>query len=150
MKKIFGILLSIVLFCGCTNNKNENLLYLKEDFYKENKLITKTSDEINNLKKDNNTYLVYTYNNYCTMKIPCEEIFKSIMEKNNFSMYSIPFKDFKNTFLYDTVKFAPSVIIVSNGKIIDYLDASKDDDLEKYQNDKEFEKWLKKYLVLEM
>ena len=53
----------------------------------------------------------------------------------------------KKTYLYKKVKYAPSVIIVKKQKIIAYLDAEKDEDMDKYQDEKEFEKWLKKYII---
>ena len=56
------------------------------------------------------------------------------------------FSEFKNTYLYDTVKYAPSVLIVENNKIIAYLDANKDDDLEKYQDVNKFKDWVNNYI----
>ena len=61
----------------------------------------------------------------------------------------MPFSEFKKTVFYDTVKYAPSVIIVRNNSIIAYLDANKDEDLEKYQDVDKFEKWLNEYIYLE-
>ena len=58
----------------------------------------------------------------------------------------MPFSEFKNTYLYDTVKYAPSVLIVENNKIIAYLDANKDDDLEKYQDVNKFKDWINNYI----
>lgn len=55
----------------------------------------------------------------------------------------------KKTYLYKKVKYAPSVIIVKKQKIIAYLDAEKDEDMDKYQDEKEFEKWLKKYIIFQ-
>ena len=82
------------------------------------------------------------------MKIPCENIFKSVMEEYNISMYSISYKDFKDTYLHDTVKYAPSVIIVDKGEIISYLDPNSDEDYDRYQDTNSFTKWLKKYIQL--
>ena len=42
---------------------------------------------------------------------------------------TIKFEYFKKTKLYKKIKYAPSVIIVNNGKIIDYLDSNKNEDL---------------------
>ena len=61
----------------------------------------------------------------------------------------MPFDEFKDTYLYDTVKYAPSVIIVHKGKVVAYLDAENDDDLKKYQDTLEFKDWLSNYIYLE-
>ena len=142
MKKYILIFITIIILTGCSNNT----IYLEDNLYNNNEFISIDSTSINN--KLDTTYLLYTYNNYCSMKIPCENIFKSVMEEYNISMYSISYKDFKDTYLHDTVKYAPSVIIVDKGKIISYLDPNSDEDYDRYQDTNSFTKWLKKYIQL--
>ncbi len=142
MKKYILIFITIIILTGCSNDT----IYLEDNLYNNNEFISIDSTSINN--KLDTTYLLYTYNNYCSMKIPCENIFKSVMEEYNISMYSIPYKDFKDTYLHDTVKYAPSVIIVDKGEIISYLDPNSDEDYDRYQDTNSFTKWLKKYIQL--
>lgn len=142
MKKYILIFITIIILTGCSNNA----IYLEDNLYNNNEFISIDSTSINN--KLDTTYLLYTYNNYCSMKIPCENIFKSVMEEYNISMYSISYKDFKDTYLHDTVKYAPSVIIVDKGEIISYLDPNSDEDYDRYQDTNSFTKWLKKYIQL--
>lgn len=119
----------------------ENNSYGKTDFIRVN------SREINELIDDKKSVVIFTYNNFCTMQIPCEKIFEEYMEKNKVGIYSIEFDDFKNTYLYKKIKYAPSVIIVRDGEVVDYLDAEDDKDLDKYQNVDEFSKWINKYII---
>ena len=142
MKKYILIFITIIILTGCSNNT----IYLEDNLYNNNEFISIDSTSI--INKLDTTYLLYTYNNYCSMKIPCENIFKSVMEEYNISMYSISYKDFKDTYLHDTVKYAPSVIIVDKGKIISYLDPNSDEDYDRYQDTNSFTKWLKKYIQL--
>ncbi len=142
MKKYILIFIATIILTGCSNDT----IYLEDNLYNNNEFISIDSTSINN--KLDTTYLLYTYNNYCSMKIPCENIFKSVMEEYNISMYSIPYKDFKDTYLHDTVKYAPSVIIVDKGEIISYLDPNSDEDYDRYQDTNSFTKWLKKYIQL--
>ena len=144
MKKTLLILITIFLITGCKEKQIEKF-YLDDKYYNEGNYI-KVND-INNLKKD--TYILYTYNNYCTFNKPCEEIFKEYMEKYKIDFVSIPFEKFKKTQLYNEVKYGPSILIIKEGKIIKYLDANKDSDLQKYQDTKEFEKWINKYIYTE-
>lgn len=144
MKKTLLILITIFLITGCKEKQIEKF-YLDDKYYNEGNYI-KVND-INNLKKD--TYILYTYNNYCTFNKPCEEIFKEYMEKYKIDFVSIPFEKFKKTSLYGEVKYGPSILIIKEGKIIKYLDANKDSDLQKYQDTKEFEKWINKYIYTE-
>ena len=147
MKKIITalILILILLFftTGCTKEK----FYLDSKFYKESKYIDLTKDEYNSLNDEN--YIIYTYNSYCNFKIPCDNIFKETMDKYNLSFYSMPYSDLKETELYNTVKFAPSVIIIKNKKVVAYLKADSDDDYDKYQDSESCTNWLESYIYLE-
>lgn len=143
MKKI--LILLIILLTGCQKN-NTTKLHLEEKYYKESKYIEVSAKDIEKLK--NETYLIYTYNNYCSLKIPCDTIFKKVMDKYNITILSIPYEETKGLFIYKTVKYAPSIIIVQKDKVVAYLDPDNDDDYNKYQDENEFEKWLNNYIYL--
>lgn len=142
MKKILLIIISFLLV-GCSIQKKFSL---DNDYYKESKYINVTKTDIENLNDSN--YLLFVYNNYCSLKIPCDTIFKKVMDKYNITVNQITFEEFKETSLYKKVEYAPTIIIVKKGKIIDYLDANSDKDLSKYQDEIEFENWLNKYINL--
>lgn len=145
--KILLILLMVLLLTGCDNKINQNdgkdRIYLDNTYYNNGEQIKVDSDHINNLE---GTYILFTYNNYCTFKISCDMIFESFMDKYDIDFLSIPFEDFKNTKYYETVKFGPSILIIQNGEIINYLDANSDEDLPRYQDVEAFEKWLDNYV----
>ena len=144
LKKILLFLVCVFLLTSCSDNKK---YYLSNEFYNEGNFVKVDSDEIN--QYSNKTYLLFTYNNYCSLPIPCDKIFLEVAKKYNISILSMPFSEFKKTVFYDTVKYAPSIIIVDKSKVIKYLDANKDEDLEKYQDVDKFEKWLNEYIYLE-
>lgn len=147
MKRIFILLISIIILTGCFNskiNQNDDIdrIYLSSEYYNKGEFIEVESlDEL-----DDKTYILFTYNNFCNMSVPCDEIFESFMKKYNIDFIKIPFEKFKTTYVYNTVKYAPSIVLISNKEIISYLDANKDEDLNKYQDEKEFEKWLNNYI----
>ena len=141
MKKL-AFLILIILLIGC---KKIEKIYLNDKYYNEGKFIEVKN--IDNLKEE--TYILYTYNNYCTFNKPCEEIFKEYMGKYKIDFVSIPFEYFKTTALYNKIKYGPSIIIIKEGKIIAYLDPNKDIDKEKYQDTKAFEEWINKYIYVE-
>ena len=147
-KKIISITICLLILTltGCTQ-KNINKIYLSDKYYEGNNFTYVTSSDINNLK--NEKYILFTYNNYCNLPIPCDEIFKKFMEDNNIVVLSIPFDEFKKTSYYKKIKYAPSIIIVDNSKIVAYLDANSDDDLDKYQDISKFTEWISKYIYLD-
>lgn len=144
MKKKLLLIVGILLITGCKEKQIEKF-YLNNKYYNEGKFIR--AENIENLKKD--SYVLYTYNNYCTFDKPCEDIFKTYMEKYKIDFVSIPFEKFKKTSLYNEVRFGPSIIIIKKGKIITYLDANKNEDLKRYQDSKKFEEWINTYIYTE-
>ena len=142
MRKIV-LLIAIFLLTGCVSNKVEKF-YLNDKYYNEGNYISLDSVELENIKND--SMIIYTYNNFCNLPIHCENVFKEFMDKNKIDFISIPFAEFRLTSFYQYVSYAPSILIVNNGKIVDYLKTDSDSDYDKYQKSDEFEKWLDKYI----
>lgn len=149
MKKyllIVILLLLLFIVCGCDKD-NSSKFYLSDKYYGVGEYIKVKSNSIK--KNSSDSYVLFTYNNYCSLAVPCEDVFEDFMKDNGIDFLSIPFEDFKDTYLYDTVKYGPSVIIVNKGKIVAYLDANDDEDLEKYQDVSKFKDWINEYIYLE-
>ena len=146
LKKVILIIM-LLLVCACTE-KNIEKFYLSNEYYDVSGFISIDENDINYLSDKN--YILFTYNNYCNLSTPCEEIFEEFMVSKNISFLSIPFEDFKKTSFYSTVKYAPSIIIIKEGKIVAYLDANSDDDLNKYQEVNSFSEWINQYIYLKI
>ena len=151
MKKkvlVISIILLVGILCGLVFFlKPKQKITLSKEYYKEEKgsLVEITKEELP--KKKN--YILFTYNSYCSFPIPCDEVFKEFAEKEKIDIIAIPFAEFKETKLYPNVKYAPSVMVIENDKIIAYLDANSDQDKDKYQDVEEFTNWIKQYVKLE-
>lgn len=148
-KKIIILIISLLLSSGCMNKINQNddikRYYLDNLYYNRGNFINiENLDNINS-----NNYILYIYNSSCSMKVPCEDIFKKFMDKYNIDFLSMHFDDFKKTNLYNKVKYAPSILIIIDNKIVSYLDSNSDEDLKRYQDEIEFEKWMNKYIFFE-
>ena len=143
-KGILVLLAIIFIFSGCS--KQEEIFYLDDKYYGANEYIEASRDDIEN---NSGNYLLFIYNSTCGMGVSCEEIFQDFMAKYNVSIVSISFLDFKETYLYEEVKYAPSVLVIKNKKVVAYLDANKDEDLDKYQDVEKFKEWIKQYIFIE-
>ena len=145
---LFILLGVLLLITGCTHKTNQNdgkeRIYLSDEYYNKGEYVKISKKELTG--KENETYLLFTYNNYCNLSVPCDQIFAKFMKKYNIDVLSIPYDEFKETSFYETVKFAPSILIIDKENIISYLDAEKDEDLSRYQDADEFEKWLNEYI----
>ena len=146
MKKILILLTILIIITGCKNSNKK--IYLDDEYYDNGSYIEITKEKLDELQNNKSSYLVFTYNSYCTFKVPCDNIFEEVMKKYNISIYSMPYELIKQTFIHDKVTYAPSIIIINKGNIVTFLDPEKDDDLNKYQDANEFEKWLGKYIYL--
>ena len=142
---------SIVAICALiiiafNTTKNNTLFYLSDKYYNTGEIIKVDENGINNLSND--SYLLFTYNSFCSMAKPCEEVFDKVLKDNKIDYYSIPIENFRKTIFHDTVKLAPSFMIIKNGKLVAYLDPEKDSDLDYFQNESDFEKWLNSHIYL--
>lgn len=153
MKKIvIGIIIGIIILCtiGLFINKNQSnkKIYLTKKYYDNKKQIFLQVDEQEIKKLKEETFLLYTYNSYCKFPVPCDSIFEQFMKDNNITILSIPYEKYKLTDYVKKVKYAPSVLIINKNKVIAYLDADKDEDVNKYQDIEEFTNWVKEYIYL--
>ena len=153
MKKIvIGIIIGIIILCtiGLFINKNQSnkKIYLTKKYYDNKKQVFLQVDEQEIKKLKEETFLLYTYNSYCKFPVPCDSIFEQFMKDNNITILSIPYEKYKLTDYVKKVKYAPSVLIINKNKVIAYLDADKDEDVNKYQDIEEFTNWVKEYIYL--
>lgn len=72
-----------------------------------------------------------------------KEYVLDFQRKNHVSFYYLTSDYVKDTSLYETVKFFPSVITYKDGKIVNYLKYDSDEDKEFYKSYNGFEKWFK-------
>ena len=61
-------------------------------------------------------------------------------------VYRIMFEDMKQTSLYDKITYYPSVAIISEGKMVAWLDAESNEDKPMYDEYESFVAWLNKYI----
>ncbi len=147
MKKLLVLLTILIVITGCKDSK-KGKFYLDDKYYSNGSYIEITKDDLDNLQNEKASYLLYTYNSYCTFKIPCDTIFEEVMKKYNIDVLSMPHELMKQTFIHDKVKYSPTIVIINKGEIVAYLDAELDSDLSKYQDSSSFENWLDKYIYL--
>lgn len=144
MKRIILLVLVILSMTGCT--KENSKFYLNDEYYNAGKLVDIDSKELTNMLKSNDSFILFTYNPYCNFKVSCENVVENFSKNNNITIFKIPFEEFKNTKLYNTIKYAPSIILINKGKIETYLDPNKDEDSIKYQEEKALKDYIEMYI----
>ena len=61
-------------------------------------------------------------------------------------VYRMMFDEMKESSLHEYVKYYPSVVLVSDGKVVAWLKADEDGDVGKYNNYVDFREWMDEYL----
>ena len=141
---LFIVIVGVTVYVVITK---DDRFYLSDEYYNNSSFSEINSEQVDALS--NKKYLLYTYNNYCSFATPCDKIFQKFSSDYNIEILSISYEQFKETQFYKIVKYAPSVMIISNNKVVAYLDAENDNDVEKYQNVDAFKGWLEKYIFIE-
>ena len=138
MKKLLLLIIPLLIVLSGCNTTDK--IYLNDKYYNKGEYIEVTEEDIEKLNND--SYVLFTYNHYCNFSIPCDEIFEEVMQKYKIDFLKISIDHYKNTTFFEKVRYAPSILVIKNNKIIAYLDANSDDDYNKYQDTNEFDKWL--------
>lgn len=154
MKKkiIIGFLVLTILVISIISmlfiNKNVKTFYLDDDYYGSSEIIEIGKDELYDLINKKESFAVFVYQPMCVTSADFESVLYSFLENKKISIYKISFSSIKNTEIGDIIKYYPSFIIYNEGKMVDFLEADKDEDVEFYTSEKGFEKWFTKYVNL--
>ncbi len=154
MKKKVTISLLILFFISILIaniliiNKKEKVFYLENNYYGKNNMTEININELNKLIDNKESFVVFVYQPLCITSTNFESILKDFLEEKKISIYKIAFSNIKNTKIGKTIKYYPSFIIYNKGKMVDFLEANKDEDIKYYTSKKEFESWFTKYIKL--
>lgn len=138
---IIGIILLFV-------NKNEKSFYLENSYYGTNKMIEVEIDELNELVDRKESFAVFVYQPMCVTSSDFEKVLSEFLEDNQISIYKIAFSSIKDTDIGKFVKYYPSFIIYHEGKMVDFLEANKDEDVNYYVSVDGFKNWFMKYVKI--
>lgn len=152
MKKtiiIIGVIITLIVSIGLAFILNNKKINLEEKYYGNGELIKISQDEFNTLEKDKENFILFVHiPGVCQVSLPFAPIVEEFIEKENITIYSLPFYDITDTSVEEYVKFSPSVLIYKDGRVESYLDSTKDEHLEYYKTIESFTKWIKKYVNL--
>ena len=82
----------------------------------------------------------------CTTADRIKEYAEKYSNKRFFQIFKIMYSGIKETNLKEAVKYYPSVVVISKGKVIVALRADSDEDALMYNNYDDFENWMNKHI----
>ncbi|HAB65913.1 MAG TPA: hypothetical protein DCE23_00965 [Firmicutes bacterium] len=138
------IIISIVSLLLLSNKT----FYLEENYYSSNEMTEINIDKLNDLTNKKESFAVFLYQPSCIASTNFENVLNEFIEKNKISIYKLTFSSIKNTDIGKKIKYYPSFIIYNKGKMVDFLESDKDEDVEYYTSSEGFTKWFTNYVKL--
>ena len=148
MKKnsiIIGIVLLIILLCTACGNKT---FMLEEKYYGESKFVEIDNEDYDKLISDKESFAIFIYQPLCAASSSFKEVLTEYSNTKGVVFYKMTQTKMKESKLGETLKYYPSLVIVKDGKVVDYLDANSSDDTRYYQNAENFNNWFTTYVEL--
>lgn len=105
-----------------------------------------TIEEFNNLVGAKKSFVIFVDKNGCTTADKMRGFITDTMKEKGMKIFRMDWEDMKETSVYELVKYYPSVVIVSKGKVFKFLRADSDEDVGAYENGEDFKRWLEQYI----
>lgn len=144
------VVAGVVLFVGAVGGWfSEGRVVLDAEYYCtecDGELMELTGEEYEKLVSEGKSFVVLVDQGGCTTAERLKEYLKDYAKDKGFKAYRMMFSDVKKGSLHEYVKYYPSVVVVSSGKVRGYLRADSDDDTEMYNDYEAFKSWVERYL----
>ena len=111
----------------------------------ENYVLDLDDEEYKKLIENQKSAVILVDQQGCTTADRLEEYLLAFAKEKGFRFYRMMFSDVKETSLHDSVKYYPSVVIISKGRILNFLRADNDDDTLKFNDYDAFQKWIQMF-----
>jgi len=101
-------------------------------------------EELQELENNQKTFPLFVFLSGCPTCAEFLPIVKEYAQLKNIEMYSIDLNDIwgSDNSITNTIKYAPSMFIYKDGKVIKYLDSNSDEDYEYYKSVDKLSEWF--------
>lgn len=104
-------------------------------------------DNFKEITNNNEYTLIFVYLKGCSACNAFKTIIYDTKAYNDLAVYQIEYKNLSTLNLdIPDLKYAPSLIVVKDGKVLDYLDSSSDEDKTFFKEAYSLSKWLSNYM----
>lgn len=144
---VISLLLLVVGAVGLIVTSANAKIHLNRDSigYVEN-FVDITGEEYSQMIDEERTFLLFVDQDGCITARGLSAISDEIAKDKNLRVYRIMFSDARKTSLYDKVKYYPSFVIISGGRVVSWLRADADEDIDRFKDRSALESWLDKYI----
>ena len=120
---------------------------LEEELYGKSEAIDISKDEYEKLIEEKKSFVVMVDKPDCYTTADMRKRMSEFPDDMQFRYYRIMWTQAKESSLHEYVKYVPSVAIIHNGSVVDFLNADSDEDTAKYNDAQALQDWLKEYIL---
>lgn len=102
--------------------------------------------EYEDLVKEGKSFVVFVDQSGCTTADRLRGYVTDFAREAGIKVYRMMFSEARGTSIHDYVKYYPSVVVVSRGKVVAWLRADSDEDADYYNDYEAFKGWAQRYL----
>lgn len=150
MKRIFVTIVSAIYIiavatCGIYAATHQTFS-LDSNYYGSNEQINVDASGYEQLISDKASFVVFVDAAGCITANGLRNMLGQITAEHPIKIVHIMWPEAKNTSLHGPVQYYPSIVIVHNGQIVDFLKADAEDDAKYYNSTEELSNWLMHYI----
>ena len=137
-----------VLFVGAVSGWfDDGKVYLSQEYYnKEEAGLTELSvDDYNKKIDEKKSFVLFVDQTGCTTADKLRGYTENWAKEKGVKVEKMMFREVKELPLHESVKYYPSVVIISRGKPVAWLRADSDEDADAYNDYNAFLMWINKY-----
>lgn len=141
----------VVLFVGAVSGWfGSSKVVLDAEYYCgedcDNEMMELSGAEYEELIKEGKSFVVFVDQSGCTTADRLRGYVTDYAREAGVRVYRMMFSEARETSLHDYVKYYPSVVVVSHGRVAGYLRADSDEDADYYNDYEAFRGWARRYL----
>ena len=123
--------------------KNQSKIFsLESKYYNTGEKIEINISELEELISDKESFVVFVSQDMCLASSNFEVVINDFLEEYPITIYEINYSELKESDLGDFLEHYPSFVIYKNGKMVDFLDANADEDIDYYKTKEGFKNWF--------
>lgn len=152
MKRIFIAIVSLlyiasVATCGIYAATHQTFL-LDSQYYTTSEQADINGAEYEQLIKNKASFVLFVDMAGCITANGLRNMLSEITSEHQLQFLHIMWPEAKDTSLHDSVKYYPSIVIVKDGKIVDFLKADLDEHAKYYNSTSDLFNWLMHYIKM--
>lgn len=143
-----------VLFVGAASGWfNDGRVVLSSEVYCgvdcDKRMVDINTLEYDGLIAERRSFVLLVDQDGCKTAERLKEFIEKYAEDAGIRVYRMMFSDVKESSLYEYVKYYPSVVLISKGKVLTWLKADEDEDADKYNDYESFKAWMERFVAAE-